>query len=506
MIFDDTGRSFSDQQLPSTSPADELDALAGEIARVAGHINAMDYHFIKLLDDFDERCGWVDEGVRSFAHWLNWKVGMNSMVAREKVRVARCLRTLPAIDAAFCTGAVSYSKVRAMTRVATPDNEEYLLQIATHGTTAHIEQLVKRYRQCESLEPTESDEYRDWKRQQSFTWFEDEDGMIIVRGRFHPEEGEVVAKALEKMIDRMYRERDETVKEAEAQLAEDEQNRRCVSAETDDDRSEDDRSEDVGMHPRNLYTKPQFQIDPAHAMIGIAEHFLATTEDGVKTLRPSDKYHILVHVNANAAHRDHKINGEDCTYIERGGFLAPEVVQRLACEASVTALVEGDEGHVLNIGRKSRAVPKAIDMAVNMRDDHRCRFPNCYQRRNTDKHHVIHWVDGGETSVENLITLCRYHHTRQHNGEYRIERDDGDFRFYWDDGREIVAGFAPQFPDNPEPTAALHQAERRHQDLGIHIDHNTIVPKWLGEPIDYDAAVEAMFNADKYGRRDAGSA
>ena len=91
--------------------------LEKQITKLAGHINAINYEFLKLLADFDAHGGWQVDGVKSFAHWLNWKCGLGSLVAREKVRVARALKDLPLIDEAFRIGEVSYSKVRAMTQI-----------------------------------------------------------------------------------------------------------------------------------------------------------------------------------------------------------------------------------------------------------------------------------------------------------------------------------------------------------------------------------------------------
>ena len=135
----------------SESPAtrqQRCEALCDEITTLAGHLNAANYRFLKLLDEFDRHDGWAGDGIRSLAHWLNFKCGLGELVAREKVRVARALRSLPSIDNAFERGEISYSKVRAMSRVATLENEAELLNIARHGTAAHMERLVRAYRRC----------------------------------------------------------------------------------------------------------------------------------------------------------------------------------------------------------------------------------------------------------------------------------------------------------------------------------------------------------------------
>ena len=119
-------------QFPSTpwSIPETNEDLGNEITRLAGHINAAQYRFLKLLAVLIEREAWGGSGIKSPAHWLNYYCGIALGAAREKVRVAKALVTLPLIDQAFATGAISYSKVRAMTRSATVDNEALLLQVA----------------------------------------------------------------------------------------------------------------------------------------------------------------------------------------------------------------------------------------------------------------------------------------------------------------------------------------------------------------------------------------
>jgi hypothetical protein len=113
---------------------EELARLGEQITELAGHLNAGEYRFLVLVDAFDRGGGWQGEGIDSCAHWLNWFCGISIGVAREKVRVARALPALPQISKAFSEGRVSYSKVRAMTRVATLKNEAALLNTAFHGS------------------------------------------------------------------------------------------------------------------------------------------------------------------------------------------------------------------------------------------------------------------------------------------------------------------------------------------------------------------------------------
>src|SRR6185295_11513836 len=131
---------------------DDIDRLGDEIAEVAAHLNAGTHRLITLIRTFDERGGWAEQGALSCANWLSWRIGLDPGAAREKVRVARALGTLPAIDDALRRGALSYSQVRAMTRVATPENEEKLLDIARCAPAGQLEKLCRRFRAVQRAE------------------------------------------------------------------------------------------------------------------------------------------------------------------------------------------------------------------------------------------------------------------------------------------------------------------------------------------------------------------
>ncbi|MEQ1911453.1 MAG: DUF222 domain-containing protein [Vicinamibacterales bacterium] len=149
------------------------------------------------------RAGW-NNGFLSCAHWLHWRTGIDLGAAREKVRVAKALVSLPLVSAAIQRGAISYAKVRAITRVATSENEAVLLDIALAGTAAHVERFVRAWRRVDRVEAARDVEVRHLRRELS-TWVDD-DGMVVIRGRLTPEVGAVVSRALEAAADRLFRE------------------------------------------------------------------------------------------------------------------------------------------------------------------------------------------------------------------------------------------------------------------------------------------------------------
>jgi hypothetical protein len=177
----------------SDVPTTELDRLGDEIAELSVHLDAAAAHLLDLIREFDARGGW-NNGFRSCAEWLSWRVGLDLGAAREKVRVARALSTLPRLAHALARGELSYAKVRALTRVATPETEERLLAIGRAGTAEHVERIVRGWRRMDRK--AERDQATRQHTSRALHVYPDEDGTVTIRGRLSPEAGALLVKAL----------------------------------------------------------------------------------------------------------------------------------------------------------------------------------------------------------------------------------------------------------------------------------------------------------------------
>ncbi|HUF64604.1 MAG TPA: DUF222 domain-containing protein [Gemmatimonadaceae bacterium] len=409
-------------------------ALVAEITNLAGHLNAGNARFLSLIAELDRRRGWAEWGVKSCAHWLNWKCGIGLGAAREKVRVARALETLPQLAVAMAEGRVSYFKARELTRVATASNEDYLLNIALCGTASHVEDVVRGYRRA--LDAAELSREAVQQRDQSFWFHTEPDGSMSIRGRVPAEIGALFKKALQAAEDSLPIPKN-------------------VPAGTFSDADDAQRS-----RKRRI-----------EALATLAESFLTT---GPRDLSGSDRQQIVVHVDAETLQHRHAGRCE----LEHGPSIASETARRLSCDASVVRVVEDAKGEPLDVGRKTRTIPPGIRRALQVRDQG-CRFPGCCSRRYVDGHHVKHWADGGETRLSNLVTLCRFHHRLVHEGQVLIQTlNDGAFRFTRPDGRSY---------DSPLPTAARWQDLATNQP--IRITPQTAITGWSGEALDVDHAV-----------------
>lgn len=177
--------------------------LEAQITELAGQLNAANHRWLMLIGEFDRRKGWSDGALHSCAHWLNFKCGLDLGAAREKVRVTHALGSLPKISAAMACGQLSFSKVRALTRVAVTATEDYFLSIALHGIAYHMERLVRHYRQVEQQAALLREENQQATRELSH-WF-DSDGSVMIKARLPATAGALLIKALEAAADQLFR-------------------------------------------------------------------------------------------------------------------------------------------------------------------------------------------------------------------------------------------------------------------------------------------------------------
>ena len=177
----------------------DLDLLGDQIADLSARIQAATYELLCHLRQFDRHCGW--EGFRSCAHWLNWRTGLNLGAAREKLRAAAALAELNHVSAAMACGVLSYSKVRAITRVADTANEARLVAVACGATAEQVERLVRAWRRADRAADADAEQMRLASR--SLSTRVDEDGMVVLRGRLTPEVGAVLLRALEAALEQV---------------------------------------------------------------------------------------------------------------------------------------------------------------------------------------------------------------------------------------------------------------------------------------------------------------
>jgi hypothetical protein len=436
------------QVLLATHPRSQLlERLGNEIAELSAHLDAATARLLELIREFDARGGW--EGARSCADWLSWRVGLDLGAARERVRVARALGELPLLAGALARGELSYSKVRALTRVATPQTEARLLEVGRAGTAAHVERIVRGWRYVDRQVEAKEAKVRHWSR--SLQMYTDEDGMLVVRGRLAPEAGAVLVRALEAARATLY---------------------------PPGARKAGNPAQGPVADP------PTVGQQQADALGLVAETAL---EHGLGGDPRSERYQVVVHVDA-ALLTDPGQPGQ--SVLEDGARVPAETSRRLACEATRVEMRHAGDASVLDVGRRTRTIPPALRRALEARD-RACRFPGCGVRR-AQGHHIHHWANGGATRLVNLTLLCGRHHRAVHEEGYTVVREaDGTLHFSTPQGWPI-----PEVPPPPavppQPRQALVAANRAQ---GLTIGPRTALPYWCGERLDLGWAIDVLHPA-----------
>ncbi|MDP2529730.1 MAG: DUF222 domain-containing protein [Candidatus Palauibacterales bacterium] len=455
--YGERGRAAGDVSAGTSPDPDLLDELGDEIATLAAHIHAATHRMLTLIARFDRLGGWEAAGHRGCAEWLAWRTGMDPHTAREHVRVARALEELPETSASMSRGRLSFSKVRALTRVADPENEADLLELAEGVTAARLERVVRAWKRGSRQD--EAARAEEIHRLRRLSVFPDEEGMYVIRGRLEPEVGALLMRAIEAASDALYRE--ERARASGTDAAGD------VSAEPPDH-----------VPAGTCRTEPDTGREPARrradALGLLAERALAAgfgtrgedeaadgsgasaSEHPISGTR-AERYQVFLHVDADTLSEDRESGRSE---LEDGPRVSAETSRRLACDAALIRVTHGPAhdlgdgsvpgapapaGSVLSVGRRTRTIPPALRRALEVRD-RGCRFPGCGLRF-TDAHHVEHWADGGETSLDNCVLLCRYHHRLVHEGGWRLE--------WWGTGRAVFR----------DPRGGVHLDAEREEGL-----------------------------------------
>ena len=451
---------------PAAVPLEEVptERLEAELMTMSGHLAAAMCSFLLLVAEFDRRDGASGWECLSTAHWLNWRCGIGMTAAREQVRVARKLGEFPVLCEEFAHGRLSYSKVRAITRVVTRDIEVGLVRMAQHATAAQMERACRALRRTQDLEAAEAALHEGEERareRQHLSWYRTEDGEVVLRARLCAEDAETVLAAL-----------NHATEDPEAgQVAGD------------------------GLDRRR-----------ADALVELAAGYLAHPEPA-----ESASPEVVVHVDAAAAveltHRTapdgqrseeaHQADQGDPTHAapepvpwpvttRSGTPLSWATLERLVCDAGHRLVARLPDGSELNLGRHQRTVTPAQRRALLARDHH-CRFPGCERTSRLRAHHIIWWSRGGPTDMDNLLMLCAKHHRAVHEGGWTLTGTAAHPHFEHPDGH-------PVDPRPPAMSGSLAELAHLHELPGRDIVMGGAGGHWTGEHIDWDCFFAAFAN------------
>ena len=541
MVREPTGIRLDANPAPSgpepSEDDDELRKLGERIAELAARINSAEARMMTLIAEFDRRGGWKDGGYSSCAEWLAWRIGTKIGTARERVRTARALERLPQTADALKHGTISYAKVRALTRVATPEREAELLEFARAGSAAKLERTVRMWKKLSRDAELTAEQAR--RRSRTFSVFVDGDGMYVVKGRLEPEVGAVLMRAVEAASDALFRSEGDARGGARSEKG--------VTRDAGDARPEPKQrradavgllaeralaagfgaapDRDAGRPIANAAAPEPPSVDEGRASFSgegqtsfngdgqaspngeertsshgegpTSSHGDPLTAPRVGSGTRAERYQVMVHCDAATLAAEGEPGRSDLDGIR----VSAETSRRMACDAAVVAMVHAKDGSMLNVGRRTRTIPPHIRRALEERD-RGCRFPGCGCRF-TEAHHVKHWADGGETSLRNTLLLCRRHHRAVHEGRVKVSvNGDGTVLFFTPIGRMLVdapsrpkaarGGERPGLP--PVPTVhpgAPAQGDRITLSNGAALYHDSEVP-WEIEAAGREALDESL--------------
>jgi hypothetical protein len=415
-----------------------LEHLEATICQGAANLTAAEHGWLLSVAEFDRRRGWERWQCHSAAQWLSWQVGLDMRAAREKVRVGRALEVFPLISAAMADGRLSYSKVRAITRIATPATERALVEMALAGTTNHVERIVSSYRRAAPA--PEQLQAAQWARR-GLQHEVQPDGTVRISLVLPPEQAVTFLSAIEQFTP------------ASEPLA------------------------DGSREPRAVR-----RADGAAQMAATAH----AAANGEPTSAP--RYLVTLHADLDALTR-----GEgECAVSSDGDSCEPPIgvanstALRMLCDCDVQTVFER-HGRVVGISDRSSVITGKLRRLVLARDRH-CQFPGCHRATGLDVHHIRHREHGGTNHPANLTLLCRFHHHRLHEGGWTIERRDEALRFVAPDGRVAEAGAPAPHGD----AATVHGHQRTAADGRC---------QWRGERLDVNDALAALFSREQSATR-----
>jgi 5-methylcytosine-specific restriction endonuclease McrA len=532
--------SVSDYQLDPDPEAVlvPLGRLEERICELAAHLAAGTCRFLQLVAEFDVRRGWACWDLPSCAAWLAWKCQVAPGTAREQVRVARALGGLPVICAEFAAGRMSYAKVRALTRIATPQTEAGLAEITGPMTAAQCERFVAAHRTASDAQDVAN------RAARRVSVHVAEDGSVAISARLPAAEGAVVLQALRAAAGdcehphRRHHDPAEDTTPAQGTVA------------AHDPAPAADTGPAGDITPAG-YTTPAGESVPgagdrdgaraeedgagagtcraslADALVEMAGAYLSGK---IVTAGNPDLYQVVVHVGPEALIdgpdpvpgptaaaspsgvsaetpdgtpfgpgagpqcrvAGHPAHPRRC-HLEDGPAISPAAARALACRATVSWMLHDHDGTLLDVGRRHRRATAALRRAVRERDRGRCQFPGCRSRR-TDIHHVIPWAKGGKTRLRDLILLCEAHHVIVHARGWLITpAATGGFGFTRPDGQRMPHG--PVLPGSDGDLAGCHDAD---------ITTETIIPAGLADKLDLDLAIWACFANARLDQQRAG--
>lgn len=377
-------------------PAVPAGPLGQKLLDLQGEINRLEARFVARLREFDRSEEWKLDGMASPQAWLRYHGRMTGPAASSRVKVARRLVELPRTTEAFDEGVISRDHVavivsgteltdgldgstrvdRAEIEQAIAAGEEIFVDSAREMDPSNLRRVATHFRHAVEPQVVVADEVESVARR-TLHMSKSLDGRFHLKGEFDVEGGTVIKTALDSLMA--------------------------------PDGNDGEVADTADRPPRSASRRR------ADALVATCEKALST---GELPSTGGERPHVSVVVDLETLTR---LAGVPAAELEDGSPLSGEAARRLACDAGVVRVVTDGVSQPLDVGRKMSTVPAYIRRALVVRDGG-CAWPGCDRPPGrTDAHHIVHWAHGGDTCVENLVLLCRAHHTKVHEHRWTVK-------------------------------------------------------------------------------------
>ncbi len=502
----------------TTFPHLSDDQLVDEILTWSGRLASGEAELLVLIGELDRREAWAGPGLLSCAHWLSWRTGLGRVAAREKVRVARALRVLPLVAGELRAGRLSYSQVRAITRVVTPEDQERWIDVTRASTAGQLERLVRGVRRARTPDEDANDPERAvWRVRATKSY--DDDGNAVYRIVLPAEQAAVLDAALEAARTEVERQRaaeatkgSGATKESGAgtaaeaartaadagmpQAAADAtrgtgagtQTDLGASAEAGASRRDVDAGDAAPAGARDAAVDvaavtldvPELDVPEPAAPVTLADALLQLARTGLEARPPSAVRRTRSALTAQVD----PLTGWG--RLRDGELLPPSslgaVLRTLPGRGGMLRLVPLSRQDLTahDVGRERRLPSLALRELIGTLDGECCRFPGCTRRRKIQAHHVQEWNAGGRTDLANLVLLCSRHHILVHQqGFALVLHDDRRLEVSAADGVAVprlpVLPWRPASELDPARVITAGTLPRDHVRSGIDLGYAVMV-------------------------------